>query len=218
MTIEKAYLLIWKDNSNNPGYIEHRVFAEDHIPEDHNFDEVVGDYRDFVEAVPGTLLYRLYVNSQVMDDPETPYETVKSITSSKYNWNTNELDLTFLPSRTWDDIRHERNLMLQASDFMFNEDTPDPLKTEWIEFRASLRDLITIEQAAGRTPDTVKWNDYIPPFPYSGRIGVPDDVKASCAWYKGDNTFPPQAIIGSPESIAAHEEFLRIQANLTRTT
>lgn len=216
MTIEKAYLLIWKDNSNNPGYIEHRVFAEEHLP-DHNYDEVVGEYRDFVEAVPGTLLYRLYVDRQVMDNPETPYETLKSITISKYNWTTGDLDLTFLPPRTWDDIRFERNQMLLASDFMFNEDTPDPLKSEWLAYRAALRELVTTEQEAGRDPETVKWSDYIPPFPYSARIGVPDEVKLTCTWYKGNATFPPQAIIGSPESVAAHEEFLRIQNSLTRT-
>lgn len=217
MSTEKVYLLVWKADSTHPGLIEHRVFKESEIPDEHNIDEVVGDYREFVEAVPGTLFYRLYVDRQVIDNPETPYETLKSITSSKYNWETGSLDLTFLPPRTWDDIRFERNNMLAASDNMFNEDTPDPLKSEWVEFRALLRDLIDREKAAGRTPDTVKWTDYVPPYPYSARIGVPDDVKATCVWYKGADTFPPQAIIGSPESIAAHEEFLKIQNSLTRT-
>jgi len=100
-----------------------------------------------------------------------------------WNWETNELNLVYRPLPNWDDIRMQRNTLLAASDNMFNEDTPDPLKTEWLEHRARLRDLINREQTAGRTPSTVFWNDYVPPYPPSARNGVPDDIKPQCVWY-----------------------------------
>jgi hypothetical protein len=135
-----------------------------------------------------------------------------NIDASWWNWDTLDVDVVRFGAKTWDDIRMARNALLASGDNMFNEDTPDPLKSEWVEHRALLRDLITREQAAGRTPDTVKWTDYVPPYPPSARVGVPEDVKPTCAWYKGADTYPPQAIVGSPESIAAHEEYLKIIA------
>lgn len=207
MSQENVYVVIWKENSPNPGQIEGARYKESQLP-DHNRDEVLGPHREFVQAIPGTPLYSLFVEpSSITADSEL---WNVDIASCRWNWDNSQLNLVYFPPTGWDDIRMGRNNMLAASDNMFNEDTPDPLKSEWVEYRALLRGMIVREQAAGRTPDTVKWNDYVPPFPPSARIGVPDSEKASCPWYKGSNTYPPQAIIGSPESIAAHAEFLRI--------
>ena len=82
--------------------------------------------------------------------------------------------------------------MLASSDNMFNIDTPDPLKSDWIEYRALLRDIVDREQTAGRTPTTVFWHDYVPPYPMSARNGVPDDIKPQCVWYvEGKYSSPP---------------------------
>lgn len=204
MSTEKLYKIIWKTT----GFIEGVTFRESELP-DHNRDEVLGPDREYVEAVPGTPLYKLYVDvtSEVNTDIRL---TDVDLNSTTYNWETNELNIVYFPDLVWDDIRAARNTMLAGCDNMFNEDTPDPLKSEWIEHRQLLRDMITREQAANRSPSTVKWNDYIPPFPPSARIGVPDSEKSGCAWYKGKNTYPSAAIIGSPESLAAYEEFQRM--------
>jgi hypothetical protein len=209
MSDEKLYKLVWMKDSPNPGFIEPQTYRESEIPEDHNFHEVVGPHRNYVEAIPGTDFYILFVDSNILD-PET-HENLMNVDKdlTRYNWDTGSLDIVYFPDRVWDDIRAVRNIMLSSCDNMFNEDTPDPLKSEWIEYRQMLRNMISREQAAERTPDTVKWNDYVPPFPKSARIGVPEDQKLSCAWYKGKDTYPPEAIIGSPESTSAHEEFIR---------
>jgi hypothetical protein len=207
MSQENVYVVIWKEDSPNPGHIEGTRYNESQLPV-HNKDEVLGPHREFVQTIPGTSLHSLFVDpSSVTADSELWNVDLASCT---WNWASNQLNLVYFPPTGWDDVRMARNNMLAASDNMFNEDTPDPLKSEWVEYRALLRGMIVREQAAGRTPDTVKWNDYLPPFPSSARIGVFDSEKASCAWYKGDNTYPPQAIIGSAESIASYTEYLRI--------
>lgn len=204
MSNETIYKMIWKNDSPNPGFIESLSFKESELP-DHNREEVLGPFREYVVAPPDSQLYKLFVTNNNSPDPAL---TNIIISDCRWNWETNDVDIVYLPDLEWDDIRLARNRMLAASDNHFNEDTPDPLKSEWVEHRALLRDLITREKAAGRTPGTVFWNDYVPPFPPCARIGVPEDIKPNCVWYKGEDTYPPQAIIGSPESLAAHEEFL----------
>ena len=210
MTIENKYMMIWNASSTVPGFVEPHVYAEADRPGPDIEDQITGPLREFVLAVPGTWLYKIFVDPSTFETGDRDVDL--DIANSHYDWETGDVVPVYYPERTWDDIRQARNNMLAGSDNFFNEDTPEPLKTEWVEHRQLLRDLITREQAAGRTPRTVKWTDYVPPYPPSARIGVPDDIKPTCAWYKGDDTFPPQAIAGSPESLAAHEEFLKIIA------
>lgn len=207
MSTEKIYRIVWKTT----GFIEAHDFKESELAV-HNKDEVLGPDRDYVEVLPGTLFHTLYVDQDKVNHATDGDILNIDLLSTTYNWETGELNIVYFPESNWDDIRASRNTMLTACDNMFNFDTPDPLKSEWIEYRQLLRDMISREIAAGRTPSTVKWHDYVPPFPPSARIGVPDEEKASCAWYKGDQTYPPQAIIGSPESLAVAEEAARIKA------
>ena len=201
--------MVWKADSINPGHIEQINYKESDIP-DHNRSEILGPNREFVEVVPGSDFYTLFIDaSDVVHSVDVKYINV-DMAACTYNWETGDVNITYLPPRVWDDIRVSRNLMLGSSDNMFNVDTPNPLKTEWMEYRQLLRDLISREIAAGRTPDTVFWHDYVPPWPKSARIGVPDNIKPDCAWYKGKNTFPPEAIVGSPESLAVQAEFERM--------
>ncbi len=44
---------------------------------------------------------------------------------------------------TWDDIRHQRNILLQATDGAISEDMPQSMKDEVIDYRQTLRDLPT---------------------------------------------------------------------------
>jgi len=213
MTNEKIYKIVWKDDSPNAGLIEPLTYKESELP-DHNRDEVLGPHREFVEVVPGSVFYRLMIDSSDIDHATDADLLNVDLGMTTYNWETQELNLVFYPPRVWDDIRSARNNMLKASDNMFNFDTPDPLKTEWITYRQLLRDMIAREIAAGRTPETVFWNDYVPPFPHSARIGIPPDIKAKCVWYKGKDTYPPSAIIDSPECQAAQAEAERIKSGL----
>lgn len=212
MSTEKIYRIVWKTT----GFIEGHTYKESELAIE-NKDEVLGPDRDYVEVVPGTLFHTLYIDQSNVNHATDIDILNVDLVSTTYNWETGELNVVYFPDRNWDDIRATRNEMLKASDAFFNVDTPDPLKTEWIEYRQLLRDIVTRETAAGRTPSTVKWNDYVPPFPPSARIGVPDEEKPTCPWYKGDNTFPPQAIVGSPECIAAAEEAARIKAAASNT-
>jgi hypothetical protein len=212
MSTEKIYRIVWKADSPNPGHIESTNYKETELP-DHNREEVLGPYREFVEVVPGSLFYRVFVDSSDVSHTDDTDLLDLNIAACTYNWETNGINMVYKPPMVWDDVRSARNNMLKGSDNMFNVDTPDPLKTEWVEYRQLLRDLITRELAAGRTPDTVFWHDYVPPFPKSARIGVPDSEKPNCVWYKGENTYPPEAIIGSPESLAVAAEAERLGLN-----
>lgn len=178
--IEKIFLVIWTADSETPGLIGGGRFKEHELAV-HNKDEVLGPYREYVEAVPGTNLYVLYVTPHLLNPDHELWDT--DIGACTYNWETGDLNLVYKPDPVWDDIRHARNNMLAASDNMFNVDTPDPLKSDWVAHRALLREMITREQAAGRTPKTVFWHDYVPPYPLSARNGVPDDIKPQCVWY-----------------------------------
>lgn len=178
--IEKVFLIVWKADSSNPGFIENLRYRE-HELATHNKDEVLGPERDYVEVVPGTNFYTLYIDASALTPDHDLWEV--DIRACTYNWATGDLNLVYKPDPVWDDVRLARNAMLAASDNMFNVDTPDPLKSEWIAYRALLREMISREQAAGRTPKTVFWNDYVPPYPPSARNGVPDDIKPLCVWY-----------------------------------
>lgn len=208
MSTEKLYKIIWTQDSPTPGRIEELSFLESQLPV-HNREEVLGEFRDYVEVVPGSQMYKLYVDQSTINSTETELLEV-DLLATTYNWETTELNLVYLPELGWDNIRAARNTMLASSDNMFNIDTPDPLKSEWIEYRQLLRDMIKREIDAGNTPTTVEWYHYVPPFPASARIGVPDDKKALAVWYKAENTYPPAAIIGSVESNAAAEEAAKI--------
>ena len=213
MTNEKIYKIVWLADGPNAGLIEPLVYKESELP-DHNRDEVLGPHREFVEVVPGSLFYRLLVDSSDIDHATETELLNVDLSMVTYNWETQEIDLVYFPSREWDDVRAARNDALKGSDNMFNVDTPNPLKSEWVTYRQLLRDMISREQAAGRTPSTVFWHDYIPPFPKSARIGVPKDIKAKCVWYKGADTYPPEAIIDSPECQAAQAEAEKIKAGI----
>jgi len=204
MSNEKIYRMIWTADSPYPGMIEQHNFRESELP-DHNRDEVLGPYRDYVEIIPGSNLYKLFIANHTIDAESESHLLDVDLTKTRYNWSTGDIDIVYMPELTWDDVRQVRNNMLFASDHMFNFDTPDPLKTEWIEYRQLLRDLPEREQAKGNTPSTVYWHDYVPPWPHSARIGVPDEHTVQAAWYKGDDTYPPSALPGSPESIARDE-------------
>lgn len=178
--IEKVFLVVWKEDSSNPGLIENLRYRESELAI-HNKLEVLGEHRDYVEAVPGSALYLLYIDASTLTPDHELWDI--NLEQCTYNWSTGELNLVYKPDNVWDDIRLARNGMLSASDNMFNIDTPDPLKSDWIAYRALLREMISREQAAGRTPSTVFWNDYVPPYPLSARNGVPDDIKPLCVWY-----------------------------------
>jgi len=208
MSNEKIYRMIWTADSPNPGFIEHNNYTEDELPV-HNADEVLGPYRTFVEIIPGTDLYKLFLANHTIDKDTESHLLNVDLVATRYNWETKDLDLIYIPEPTWDDIRQARNNMLHHSDEMFNFDTPEPLKTEWVEYRQLLRDLPAREQAKGNTPSTVYWHDYVPPWPHSARIGVPDEHTVQAAWYKGDDTYPPSALPGSPESLARDDEAAR---------
>lgn len=177
---EKLFLIIWKANSATPGLIETIKYKESELAV-HNKDEVLGPFREYVELIPGSNLDRLMYNAGDITEDDPLFDV--NIGACTWNWETNDLNLVYKPELNWDDIRAQRNVMLAAGDNMFNFDTPDPLKTDWVEHRALLRDLINREQAAGRTPKTVFWHDYVPPMPLSARNGVPDDIKPQCVWY-----------------------------------
>jgi len=213
MTIENKYIMIWTADSAVPGFVESHVYSEKEHPGPDIEDQVTGPTRQFVLAVPGTWLYKLFADPSTFETGDRNIDI--DMSKCHYDWATGDVVPVYYADRSWDDVRNQRNSMLSGSDNFFNEDTPNPLKAEWIEHRQLLRNLIPREQAAGRTPMTVKWTDYVPPYPPSARIGVPEDVKPTCAWYKGEDTYPPQAIVGSPESLAAHEEFLKIIATKT---
>jgi hypothetical protein len=213
MTNEKIYKIVWLDDSPNAGLIEPTLYKELDLP-DHNRDEVLGPHREFVEVVPGTLFYKLFIHNDLDHSIDTELLNV-DLPLVTYNWETQDVNLVFLPSWEWDDIRAARNAALAGSDNLFNFDTPEPLRTQWVEYRQSLRELIDREIAAGRTPSTVFWNDYVPPFPKSARVGIPPDIKVKCAWYKGKNTYPPEAIVNSPECLAAQAEAEKLKSGNT---
>ena len=151
---EKLFLIIWKANSATPGLIETIKYKESELAV-HNKDEVLGPFREYVELIPGSNLDRLMYNAGDITEDDPLFDV--NIGACTWNWETNDLNLVYKPELNWDDIRAQRNVMLAAGDNMFNFDTPDPLKTDWVEHRALLRDLINREQAAGRTPKTVFW-------------------------------------------------------------
>ena len=216
MSNEKIYRMIWKADSPNPGMIEQCNYKESELP-DHNRDEVLGPYRDFVELVPGSDIYKLFMAVHTIDSDNDTHLIDVDLVKTRYNWTTGGLDIVYMPEMTWDDVRMARNNMLFASDHMFNFDTPEPLKTEWVEYRQLLRDLPARELAKGNTPSTVYWHDYVPPWPHSARIGVPDEHTTEAAWYKGEDTYPPSALPGSPECQARDaEEAARLAAEAAR--
>ena len=55
--------------------------------------------------------------------------------------------------KTWDHVREHRNKVLANSDGQIAEDMPDTLKTQWKDYRQSLRDLPAKMQAAGVHPN-----------------------------------------------------------------
>lgn len=199
MIEDKIFLMVWKADSPNPGLIEHILFKEENLP-DHNREEVLGPHREYISPEVGSKFYKMYISTPGKDEDSDWWAERLKIDSSTvfYDWELGDITYTMLPDRNWDDVRMARNQMLLSSDNMFNEDTSNPLKSEWVEYRALLRNMIDREKAAGRTAETVKWDDYIPPYPPSARAGVPDDIKITCAWYKGEDTYPPEAIIGNP--------------------
>lgn len=175
---EKLYKIIWKETSANPGYIENLIFKESELP-DHNRAEVLGPDREYVEVLPDSNLYFLTVDKSSIDQNHPLWNTY----ASHWDWDANDVVIEEFPPLTWDDIRFQRNGMLAASDNTFNIDTPDLIKQAWIDYRALLRDLPAREEAAGRTPNTVFWNDYLPPFPTSARSGLTEEEAAKCVWY-----------------------------------
>lgn len=175
---EKLYKIIWKASSANPGYIENLTFKESELP-DHNRAEVLGPDREYVEAVPGSKLHFFTIDSSALTADHEFFNKVPS----HWDWEVNDLIINDIPPLTWDDVRLMRNSMLSSCDNTFNIDTPDSIKQQWIDHRALLRDLPDRELAAGRTPDTVFWNDYLPPFPASARGGLTQEQAAQCVWY-----------------------------------
>lgn len=196
MTTEKIYLMVWTADSSNPGYIEPLRYKESELP-DHNRAEVLGPFREFLEIPEGSDLEKLWLKAGEIRQGDRLWDVLPN--ACTWNWETNELNLVYRPEPNWDDIRMQRNSLLAASDNMFNEDTPEPLKSEWIEYRALLRDLVNREQAAGRTPGTVFWNDYVPPYPPSARNGVPDDIKPLCVWYVEGKYSSPAPVPTPPD-------------------
>lgn len=187
--INKIFLVIHTETSETPGLILGNKFLESELAV-HNKLEVLGPDRDYVEAVPGTNLHTLYVIPETLTPDHDLWDL--NLSQCRYNWSTNDVDLVYRVENVWDDIRLARNNMLASSDNMFNIDTPDPLKSDWVTYRALLREMISREIAAGRTPGTVFWHDYTPPYPLSARNGVPDDIKPLCVWYEeGKYQSPP---------------------------
>jgi hypothetical protein len=167
---EKVYLLIWAADSPNPGYIDHGVFLESHVPEDHNYDEVVGPHRVFVEVDRGSDAWKVFVDPGSIDPNSNPSDwalTHLDIPMSRYDWATEKFVFVQTPAPTWDDVKNARNAMLSGSDSFFNIDTPEPLRSEWLFYREQLRQLVDNEKANGRTPGTVHWP--LPPYPTSAR-------------------------------------------------
>ena len=187
--IDKIFLVIHKDSSNTPGQILGGRYKESELAIENKL-EVIGTDCDYVEAVPGTNLHTLYVIPETLNPDHELWDL--NLAACTYNWSTNDVNLVFRVEGAWDDIRLARNNMLASSDNMFNVDTPDPLKSDWVAYRALLREMISREIAAGRTPGTVFWHDYTPPYPRSARNGVPDDIKPLCVWYEeGKYESPP---------------------------
>lgn len=54
---------------------------------------------------------------------------------------------------TWNDIRKHRDQLLSNSDGQIAEDMPQSLKDDWVEYRQKLRDLPTVMENAGVSPD-----------------------------------------------------------------
>ena len=177
-TTEPMFKMIWKAGSQYPGQIEHTVYTQSQLPV-HNMDEVLGPDRVFVEATPGSNLWHLCVDGSLVD----PSHTLWNATPVCWNWEINDIEYAFPLPITWDDIRFQRNNFLASSDAMFNIDTVEPLKQQWIDHRQLLRDLPERELAAGRTPETVFWDDYLPPYPLSARGGIPAEDAMKCVWY-----------------------------------
>lgn len=175
---EKVFLIIWKKDSPNPGLIEHIIFKESELC-DHNKEEVLGPYRDYVEAVPGSRLWHMFVDSSELNQDHELWNH----SALHWDWEKMDVEIEPYPEMTWDDIKFQRNQMLASSDSMFNFDTPEPLKQQWIDHRELLRNMIDREKEAGRTPDTVFWNDYLPPFPLSARGGLTEEEASKCVWY-----------------------------------
>lgn len=169
---------VWKATSNTPGYIENVLFTEPQLPI-HNRDEVLGPDREFVEILPNSNFWTMTFNQDIIDKDHELWDSI----ISHWDWELNDVVIEKLPPLTWDDIRLRRNAMLAGTDNQFNIDTPDPLKTLWIEHRQLLRDLPEREIAANRTPDTVFWNDYLPPYPETARAGLSNEEAAKCVWY-----------------------------------
>jgi predicted O-linked N-acetylglucosamine transferase (SPINDLY family) len=64
MTNEKIYKMVWLDDSPNAGLIEPTLYKESDLP-DHNRDDVLGPHREFVEVVPGTLFYKVFIHNDL---------------------------------------------------------------------------------------------------------------------------------------------------------
>jgi len=167
---QKVFLLIWAADSPNPGYIDHGVFLESHIPQDHNYEEVVGPHRVYVEVDRGSDAWKVFVDPGSIDPTNNPSDwalTHLDIPMSRYDWATEKFVFVQTPAPTWDDVKNARNAMLSGSDSFFNIDTPEPLRSEWLFYREQLRQLVDNEKANGRTPGTVHWP--LPPYPTSAR-------------------------------------------------
>lgn len=54
---------------------------------------------------------------------------------------------------TWNDIRVHRDRQLESSDGKVTDDMPEDLKNEWKEYRQLLRDLPSVMEAAGVSPN-----------------------------------------------------------------
>lgn len=80
-----------------------------------------------------------YEPRDIYDEFEIRYdfEEQKFILPVKGWENEGEVNLT------WDDVREQRNRMLEETDGAISEDMPDSLKNQWITFRRLLRELPT---------------------------------------------------------------------------
>jgi hypothetical protein len=166
---QKVYKLIWSADSPNPGYIDHGLYIEDHIPEDHNYDEVIGPHREFVEILPGTDDWKVWVDPGAIDIFNGDAHLIHlDINASHYDWSQKKFVYIQMPGPTWDDVKKARNSLLTSSDNMFNFDTPEPLRSEWLFYRECLRQLIENEKANGREAATVHMP--VPPAPISARL------------------------------------------------
>jgi hypothetical protein len=166
-----VWLLIWAEDSPNPGYIDHGVYLDHHIPGEHNYDEVVGVHRTFVEVDKGSEAWKVFVDPGSMDlSPGSADWALTHLDMGKcyYDWATEKFVWTQVPPPSWDDVKTARDTQLQGSDSAFNFDTPEPLRSEWMFYREQLRQLIPNEKANGRTPGTVHYP--IPPWPRSARL------------------------------------------------